>query len=330
MSAIRNGSWLDEQNFPDTAWVVPGILPEGCCVLTGHPKIGKSFLALNIALAAAGAGEVLGVAVEQRPVLYLALEDSHRRIQERARQLTDGEPLPATFYYLTREDQAVAIDEAERWISENKELRPLIIVDTLEKIRGKRSGNAYQDDYAAGALLQSVVAPGGAAIAVHHNRKNDSSDDFVDDVSGTLGLTGSMDTILNLKRRRGTNEGTLSVTGRDVDEMIYKVAFSGAGKWEATGSDLADAARKVSEVRFSEQMQSVLAAVKQWKEPISPKEVSEVCGISAETARKYLSRLCEHRLIRRVATGQYEAVLVSEVSRTMEQDAESSGDEAAA
>jgi RecA-family ATPase len=61
MSAIRNGSWLDEQVFADPTWVVPGVLPEGCCVLTGHPKFGKSFLVLAIALAAASGGGVLGM-----------------------------------------------------------------------------------------------------------------------------------------------------------------------------------------------------------------------------------------------------------------------------
>lgn len=320
MSAIRNGSWLDEQEFPEIAWVIPGILPEGCTVLTGHPKIGKSFLVLNIALAAASGGEVLGVPVEKRPVLYLALEDSPRRIQKRAHQLNDGDPLPPTLHYLTSENQSAAVEEALEWKRANADAKPLIIADTLERIRAKRSGHAYQDDYAAGGLLQSLAAPGGAALAVHHNRKNDSSEDFIDDVSGTLGLTGSMDTVLNLKRKRAANEGTLSVTGRDVDEMIYKVVFSDAGKWEAAGSGLADAARRVSEDRFGARMQDVLAAVEQWKDPVSPIEVSEATGIPVATTRKYLSRLYEHGLIRRIAVGKYQAVLVSEVSRSATQD----------
>ena len=61
--------------FPDPTWCVPGIIPEGCCILSGHPKIGKSFLVLAVALAAASGGTVLGVQVEARPVLYMALED---------------------------------------------------------------------------------------------------------------------------------------------------------------------------------------------------------------------------------------------------------------
>lgn len=324
MSAIRSGVWLDEQRFPEPAWAVPGVLPEGCCVLTGHPKIGKSFLVLGIALAVARGGEVLGVGVDERPVLYLALEDTDRRIQARARRLIDGEPLPESFYYITRENQAVAWEEATQWLAFRKELKPLVIIDTLEKIRPKRGANAYQDDYAAGASLQTLAAPGGAVIAVHHNRKNDSSDDFIDDVSGTLGLTGAMDTIINLKRKRGTNEGTLSITGRDVDEMIYRLRFADSGKWEPEGTDLAQAAQKVDERRLGERMQHVLRAVEEWKGTITAKEVAVVCAIPEDTARKYLSRLHSQGRIQRVASGKYAAVPVSEVSQ--ESDANDEGE----
>jgi hypothetical protein len=314
MSVIRNGPWLDEQVFPEPAWVVPGILPEGCCILTGHPKIGKSFLVLAIALAAADGGQILGISVEQRPVLYLALEDTDRRIQERARHLMDDEPLPAEFYYVTRENQAVSVGRAQDWLRDNEGRKPLVIVDTLEKVRGRRGANAYHDDYQAGTDLQALLAPGGAVIAVHHNRKNESSDDFLDDVSGTLGLTGSMDTIINLKRKRTEKNGTLSITGRDVDEMIYEVTFSETGRWEAGGSDLGEAARKATEGRLGKPMLQVVAAVEQLKTALA-NEVAIVCEIPESTARKYLSRLCERGLIARISLGTYGPVTASQVSQ---------------
>src|ERR1700756_4613147 len=116
MSAIRNGTWLDNQVFPEPAWSVPGIIPEGCCILAGQPKIGKSFLVLAIALAAAGGNRVLGVEVHPRPVLYLALEDNARRLQSRARMLLDDDPFPHQFYYLTREATDGAMDLAREWV----------------------------------------------------------------------------------------------------------------------------------------------------------------------------------------------------------------------
>lgn len=112
MSIIRNGRWLDEQEYSPPAWAVPGLIPQGCCTLAGHPKIGKSFLVLAIALRVADGRGVLGVAVDQRPVLYLALEDSESRIQKRARQLLDGGPLPGEFYFVSRTHQSQAVEVA--------------------------------------------------------------------------------------------------------------------------------------------------------------------------------------------------------------------------
>jgi RecA-family ATPase len=329
VSAIRNGSWLDEQVFTDPAWVVPGLLPEGCCVLTGHPKIGKSFLVLAIALAAASGGEVLGIPVDQRPVLYLSLEDYDRRIQERARKLMHDAPLPADFYYVTRDYQLTALEDARKWLDTNIDRRPLVIVDTLEKIRNERGSNAYRDDYQAGTNLQKLLAPGGAVIAVHHNRKDETSDDFLDDVSGTLGLTGSVDTIINLKRKRTQKDGTLSVTGRDVEETVYQVIFNDDGKWQAAGTDLADAAQKVTEGCLSQLMRDVLEAVN-GEEAIGASDIAYVLETREDTVRQYLSRLCKRGLVVRLSTGMYGPVTESQVSQADDDESCTSSEHKAA
>jgi hypothetical protein len=323
MSCIRNGTWLDNQVFPETAWAVPGIIPEGCCVLAGHPKMGKSFLVLAVALAAASGGEVLGVKVNQRPALYLALEDDARRLQQRARILADDEPLPEEFYYLVREDADLAMEAAKRWVKDHQDRKPLVIADTLEKVRPPRGANAYADDYSAGTSLQLLLAAGGTVIAVHHNRKNES-DDFLDDVSGTLGLAGSVDTVITLKRKRTDVAATLSVTGRDVDEKVYKVIFAD-GKWIADGSDLSDAARKVAEDRLGDKMRGVLEFVNS-RPSTAASDVVGALGLKEDTARQYLRRLAdEHGLIARIRTGTYGPVTVSHVSR--DQDRAGSADE---
>jgi AAA domain len=324
MIAIRNGTWLDKQVFPEPAWSVPGIIPEGCCILAGPPKIGKSFFVLAIALAAALGDEVLGVRVEQRSVLYLALEDGAQRLQTRARMLLDDEPLPEDFYYLTREHADSAMDVAAReWVGAHKDRKPMVIVDTLERVRGARGNNAYADDYRAGTALQSLLTNGGSVIAVHHTRKGES-DDFLDDVSGTHGLGGSFDTVITLKRARTGKAGTLSVTGRDVEEMIYSLTFID-GVWKADGSDLAAAANKVTEHKLGEKMCGVLDLVNVRVETTAADVVAKL-GISDSTARQYLGRLADkHGLIDRISTGVYGPVTVSQVSQ--DHDCASSADE---
>ncbi|WP_181024900.1 AAA family ATPase [Mycobacterium kansasii] len=326
MNAIRNGTWLENQVFPEPAWSVPGIIPEGCCILAGPPKIGKSFLVLAIALAAASGNRVLGVEVQHRPVLYLALEDNARRLQNRTRMLLDDDPFPHEFYCLTRESAERAIDLARDWVREQNHRGPLVIVDTLEKVRGQRGNNPYADDYRAGTSLRSLLTPNGSVIAVHHTRKG-TSDDFLDDVSGTLGLAGSFDTVITLKRTRNSNAGTLSVTGRDVEEMTYQLSFAD-GAWTADGGSLAAAAVNATRRKLGEKMQQVLELVNARPETTAAEVVIQT-QIPHATARQYLHRLAdEHGLITRLSTGAYGPVTVSQVSR--EQDRTVSGDDESA
>src|SRR5690606_21088058 len=92
LSGMVDGAWLDAQEFAPLEWVVDGILTEGFGLLVAPPKAGKSWMVAGIGLACAAGGYALGsILVKQRPVLYLALEDGHRRLQSRFRTLTEGQ-----------------------------------------------------------------------------------------------------------------------------------------------------------------------------------------------------------------------------------------------
>jgi len=110
LATLRTGAWLDAQVFPPLSYVVPGLVPEGSVLLVGAPKIGKSWLVLAVGLAAASGGKALGLDVSKRPVLYLALEDGDRRLQDRCRRLLADDPIPAEFQYLTRIEPGRIID----------------------------------------------------------------------------------------------------------------------------------------------------------------------------------------------------------------------------
>jgi len=102
LAGLRNGSWLERQDFPPLKYAVPGLIPEGTTLLVGPPKIGKSWFVLACALATAAGGVVLDkITVTARPTLYLALEDGDRRMQSRCRMLLREDPIPAPFEYLT-------------------------------------------------------------------------------------------------------------------------------------------------------------------------------------------------------------------------------------
>ena len=70
--------------FPPIRWVVPGYVPEGLSILAGRQKLGKTWLALDWAIAVAYGGMAMGaIDCEQGDVLYIDLENGHRRIQGR-------------------------------------------------------------------------------------------------------------------------------------------------------------------------------------------------------------------------------------------------------
>ena len=76
---------LSQTELPEQRWAIVGLLLEGVALLVAKPKVGKSWLVLQLALIVAlGHQEFLGeMAEEPGEVLYLALEDSQRRLKER-------------------------------------------------------------------------------------------------------------------------------------------------------------------------------------------------------------------------------------------------------
>src|SRR6185312_8121443 len=93
LAGMADGAWLDNQKFQPLEYIVPGLVPEGIGLVVAPPKAGKSWFVTDIGLASAAGGKALGrIDVQQRPVLYLALEDGHRRLQSRFRRVMgDGQ-----------------------------------------------------------------------------------------------------------------------------------------------------------------------------------------------------------------------------------------------
>ncbi len=196
LAGLRTGDWLDAQDFPPLAFAVPGVIPEGFTLLVGPPKAGKSWLSLSLAIAVASGGSALGVLPVglDRPVLLLALEDGHRRLQDRCRSLLGPDRIPGRLHYLTRILPGTILATVGQWLASHGHEHPLVIVDTLGKCLPPAlpGESAYGRDYRVGGALKRLVDsfPGAALMALHHDRKA-ASEDFVDSVSGTHGLAGA-------------------------------------------------------------------------------------------------------------------------------------------
>jgi AAA domain len=277
------GRELCSMHFTPLKYIVPRMIPEGLTILAGRPKIGKSWLVLLLGIVLSNGVEALGLDYGMTPplkggVLYLGLEDGKRRLQRRMTKLI-GSALPENWpeeLYLKTEwrrfDQG-GLDDIRSWHKSIKDRSGnpiLVVVDTLAKVRapGTSKHSPYQNDHDALAGLQKLAEELGIAVVVnHHDRKMDA-DDVFDTVSGTLGLTGAVDTILVLTKRAGAT--TLHVRGRDIEEEVsLAMRFSKADcRWSVTGTVEAQ-----QEAYRSQERGRVLDALEALRAPMLTKEI---------------------------------------------------------
>jgi RecA-family ATPase len=258
---------------------------------------------LSLGLAVASGTPFLAVPVEQRPVLYLALEDGHRRLQERQRRILDEQPAPEAL--VLRIDPLDASDAAKQFATDHAGTNPVIIIDTLARIRPARQRGAdiYREDYQFARSLKDIADLGATVLGVHHTRKAES-EDFLEAASGTNGLTGAADFVMVLQRKRTENNVLLKITGRDVAEASYNLLFDD-GLWSPNGTGLNDAAEQAQVSRLGPTMQSVVGLVNS-RTATTAADVSDLLGIEAATAGRYLRRLAdEYGLITRAGRGHY-------------------------
>lgn len=304
--------WLTKQTLPAVEYVVPGVIPEGLTLLVAPPKIGKSWMVLGLGVSAATGGQAFGsIQVDARPVLYLALEDGARRLQSRLRTIgvTAG---PRGLYFMT-DVPSGAIATIEAFVERHAERKPLVILDTLGKVRGTYGGNdAYGNDYAQMSALKNLVdaVPGSSLIVVHHTNKGEKSD-FLDSVSGTQGLAGAADSILLIRRDRQSESSTLHVTSRDAKEGEYLLTLTN-GTWQLDGSSLRDAAEaasnRVATEGVGDDMAELVKVVSKYPEGLKPKDVATLLHWEDSKTRLYLRRACESGRIANPKRGVYTGV----------------------
>jgi hypothetical protein len=304
--AIR-GAWtadaLMAAEFPEPRWAVPGLVAEGVTLMAGSPKVGKSWLSLGLGLAVASGGRALDmIPVEPGPVLYLALEDTPRRLQGRMRIVLAGQTAPHNLTLATGcppltqgGDTAIAA-----WLDAHRGAR-LIVIDVLAKIRGNSApgASAYDADYAAVSRVKRLADHYGVAVVLVHHVRKASSEDFLAEVSGTNGLAGAADTTLVLKRTRGQADAVLHATGRDIDETEYALHFhAAAGAWQLLDGP-------AQEHTLPETRAEILRYLRTAGVACGPRAIAEGTSLSYELIKKTCQRMNADGQVTADAAGRY-------------------------
>lgn len=279
---------LMAKELPPVRWIVPGVLPEGVTLLVGKPKLGKSWFALGLCIAVASGGMALGArSVERGEVLYLALEDNERRLQKRISKMLGGDDVPDGLHMQTewsRVDEGGA-EALESWLEAHPDAR-LVVVDVLQRVRPRAgNSNVYEADYEAIRHLQPLAATFGVGVVVVHHTRKMAATDPLDEISGSLGLSGAADGTLILKRDRGRGDAYLHVDGRDIEEPA-ELALT----WNAdtAGWTLAGDAE---EFRLSNERAEIVRVLEEDSGPMTPTEVADALGKKPNAVKQRLWRM---------------------------------------
>lgn len=206
--------------------VIEGLLYQGTYLFVGSPKIGKSFFMAQFAYHVSTGTPLWDYPVKKGTVLYLALEDDYRRLQERMYRMFGTDSTENLYFSVSSKPLGNGLtDQLSGFIREHPDTM-LVIIDTLQKIREVDSDSySYAKDYEIiNQLKQFSDSWGICLLLVHHTRKQKSSDNF-DMISGTNGLLGCADGAFMLyKETRTSNKATLEISGRDQqDQKIHLI-----------------------------------------------------------------------------------------------------------
>lgn len=219
---------LYNEQFLAPKFIVPRILPTGMISLAGRPKVGKSWLALQIAHAVGRGGSTLEQVAVSGKVLYLALEDTPRRLKDRCQK--QGIPREANITFVTEWKSLDNGGIADLVAAMHLEGYTLIIIDTFSRACGRADqlDNREMNDL-LGQLHQAVQSAEAATLMVDHHRKpNYLNTDPIDDILGSTAKSAVVDAALGLYKQRGKPGATLKIAGRDVEEQELAL------QWDAT------------------------------------------------------------------------------------------------
>ncbi len=228
-------SELYETVYQSRPPVIDGLLYFGTYLFAGAPKVGKSFLMAQLAYHVSTGLSLWGYTVHKGTVLYLALEDDHRRLQGRLYRMFGMDGTDNLRFAIYAKQLGVGLEEQlKKFVREHPDTK-LIIIDTLQKVREAGGDKySYANDYeVVGKLKRLADDCGICLLLVHHTRKQQADDKF-DMISGTNGLLGAADgAFLLQKEKRTDGSAILDVAGRDQqDQRMYLTKDKERLVWE--------------------------------------------------------------------------------------------------
>ena len=293
-----DGASLMSQPLRPPNFVVDSLLSQGLHILAGSPKVGKSWLALWLAVTVAKGEPVWNMATKQGTTLYLCLEDSVLRIQNRLFEIT--EDAPESVHFCTEcAPIGQGLEEQIKTFSAEHPGTVLVIIDTLQMIRPIHDAT-YANDYRDLSVLKRLANRLGLAILLIHHLRKEKAEDVFHRISGTTAISGAVDSSFTLvEERRGSNRAKLTCIGRDIEYRELELERNADNVWELLSDSRTQPERLEERVvflfsEFLEEQREFIGTPTELsqkidpggQEGITPKKVSRLILQSVEALRK--------------------------------------------
>ena len=229
--ATVDGRTLMDRPLEPPNFVVDTLISQGLHILAGSPKVGKSWLALWLAVTVAKGEPVWGMSVKQGTTLYLCLEDSVLRIQNRLFEITEDAPDSVHFCTECAPIGQGLEEQVEGFLVAHPDT-VLVLVDTLQMVRPVHDAT-YANDYRDLSVLKRLADKHGIAILLIHHLRKELADDVFSRISGTTAISGAVDSSFTLiEDKRGSGKATLSCIGRDIEYRELTLERNAENVWE--------------------------------------------------------------------------------------------------
>jgi RecA-family ATPase len=296
---------IQNTEYPDIDWVVPDYLAPGLTFLAGKPKVGKSWLALQLALSVMSGGKIFDKDVKAGRVLILALEDNERRLNDRMKkQAWEIRPGYVDFMMAdTFREQITALNAGGakrllRFIEKSK--YRLVIVDTYSRAIQGDQLDAGEMTEAIGPLQQYALSKSVALVFIDHMPKNSISQNPIDHIYGSVAKAGITDLLWGLYKEQGKAGAKLAITGRDVAETELKLMFDLRGfYWHCEGNAL--------DVEMTDRRKKIIEALRDLGRS-QLKAIAETAGQRENHCHERLQDLVNAGKVKRIAEAQTTSV----------------------
>ena len=258
-------------------YLVDKIIPDsGLIVFAGNPKSGKTFFAIQLALAIANGKSFLDYSTTKGFVSCHFFEDNMDRLKRRLDSMKINKE---EYENVLINHQRISINNGLINKMGNELLLypdiKLFIIDTLQDAKGAGGkGNSYENDQLRLAPLQDFAMKNKVAVfCIHHLKKSKKDmDDDIQRLSGSMAISGAADLIMQLKKERGKTSAELSVEGRDIEYQSLMIDFDKEKfKWNNQGD--------YKKEKYSKEKKEILKFLENHRSDyFSPKEIANGLG----------------------------------------------------